>query len=234
MLLAACLVSGSAMAQESWASNTKAAKKAGYQPAAEQTLGTVLRDIERAHDVSFICRSELLDLKINTGKEDFTDKSFAKKLGRLLKAYRLIVKQISSQQFAISNANEEKTSAITEPAESGREAFLPVSSLTVATLQGQHFSTDEIKKQTIAITVTGTVTARDNNNALQGVTVTVKSSSNSVVTNADGKYSITVPDENAVLVFSYIGYLSAERQVKNQQQINVVLEESNKALKKLW
>jgi len=53
--------------------------------------------------------------------------------------------------------------------------------------------------------VTGTVT--DNNGeALIGVNIFLTGTDLGTVTDLDGKYSIKVPDEGGVLVFSYIGY----------------------------
>jgi len=68
----------------------------------------------------------------------------------------------------------------------------------------------------------------ESNNALPGVNVVVKGTSRGTSTDAQGKYTITVPDANAVLVFSFIGYSTKEVQVGTQSVINVSMEvESN-------
>src|ERR1700754_467035 len=64
---------------------------------------------------------------------------------------------------------------------------------------------------------------------LPGVTVTVKGTSNAVVTDVNGKYSINVP-ATGTLVFSFIGYTSQEQTVNNQTEINVSLVAANKQL----
>src|SRR5690349_6219160 len=56
-----------------------------------------------------------------------------------------------------------------------------------------------------AITVTGTV-LEANQQSMPGVNVIEKGTSNGTVTDADGKFSLTVTSENSVLVFSFIGY----------------------------
>ncbi len=58
--------------------------------------------------------------------------------------------------------------------------------------------------------ITGKVTDADNGSPLIGATVTVKGTSIGVVTDFDGNYSINVPANATTLVFSYIGYRSAE------------------------
>lgn len=58
-----------------------------------------------------------------------------------------------------------------------------------------------------------------------GANVVVKGTVNGVITDVDGNYSIHVP-ANAVLQFSYIGYLTQEESIGNRQVINVTLQEN--------
>ena len=74
-----------------------------------------------------------------------------------------------------------------------------------------------------SITVSGTVA--DNTDPLPGVNVTVKGTTTGTITDIDGKYSIRVPGENAILVFTYIGYETQEIVVGNRTAINIKLEE---------
>jgi Ca-activated chloride channel family protein len=64
-----------------------------------------------------------------------------------------------------------------------------------------------------------------NGTPLAGVTVQVKGTNISTVTNAKGEFFITVPDEKSVLIFSYAGYDSMEIKIKNNQDIAVVLKQ---------
>lgn len=61
------------------------------------------------------------------------------------------------------------------------------------------------------------------NQTLPGASVLVKGTQTGTVTDIDGKYSITVPNGQSVLVFSFIGYGSQEVVVGNQNQVNVTL-----------
>ncbi len=76
---------------------------------------------------------------------------------------------------------------------------------------------------TADITVTGKVTDVDSQDGLVGVNVLVRGTSIGTVTDFDGTYSIEVPSEESVLVFSYIGYQAQEKRVGNQTVINVEL-----------
>jgi TonB-linked SusC/RagA family outer membrane protein len=65
---------------------------------------------------------------------------------------------------------------------------------------------------------------------LQGVTVALKGSSVATLTDESGNFSITVPDANAVLVFSSIGFQTIEKTAGNQDRLSVTMEEDLKPL----
>ncbi len=75
-------------------------------------------------------------------------------------------------------------------------------------------------KQTVQIT--GTVTDEDGL-PMPGANVTVKGTTTGVVTDVNGKYSINVPNRNATVQFSFVGYLTEEVVVGNQSTINMQL-----------
>ncbi|HMI66299.1 MAG TPA: carboxypeptidase-like regulatory domain-containing protein [Cyclobacteriaceae bacterium] len=54
--------------------------------------------------------------------------------------------------------------------------------------------------------VTGKLTSKEDGAALPGVNVIVKGTTNGTVTDADGKYRISVPSSGATLVFSFNWY----------------------------
>ena len=74
------------------------------------------------------------------------------------------------------------------------------------------------------ISVSGTVTSAGDGMPLPGVNVIEKGTSNGVVTNMDGEYSIEVSSE-AVLIFSFLGFATQEIQVNNQNQLDIQLSE---------
>ncbi len=70
--------------------------------------------------------------------------------------------------------------------------------------------------------ISGKVTSMEGE-ALPGVNIIVKGTTAGTVTDVNGSYRIAVPDQDAVLVFSYVGYLSEEVAVNDQSVIDVVL-----------
>lgn len=79
-------------------------------------------------------------------------------------------------------------------------------------------------------TVTGTVTAAEDNLTLPGVVVLERGTTQGTTTDIDGKFTINVSGPNAVLVFTYIGFLTQEASVGNRSIINVTLKEDVKLL----
>ncbi|MBN2174690.1 MAG: TonB-dependent receptor [Bacteroidales bacterium] len=75
-----------------------------------------------------------------------------------------------------------------------------------------------------AAKVTGTVTGSDGS-SLPGVNVVEKGTTNGTITDLDGKFTITVVSKDAVLLFSFIGYLTQEVTVGEQTTINVTMAE---------
>ncbi|MBO9637917.1 SusC/RagA family TonB-linked outer membrane protein [Siphonobacter aquaeclarae] len=78
-------------------------------------------------------------------------------------------------------------------------------------------------------TVHGTVTS-ESGEVLPGVNILLKGTNRGVNTNNEGKYQISVPDNNAVLIFSFIGYESQELAVGSFSTLDVKLKSNEKAL----
>jgi TonB-dependent starch-binding outer membrane protein SusC len=76
--------------------------------------------------------------------------------------------------------------------------------------------------------VTGTVTSSEDNLGIPGVNVLIKGTTDAAVTDVDGNYSISVP-ENSVLLFTSVGFKTQEVAVTGST-INVVLENEAKQL----
>ncbi|KAA6329738.1 TonB-dependent receptor SusC [termite gut metagenome] len=74
------------------------------------------------------------------------------------------------------------------------------------------------------ITITGVVTDRTGE-VIPGVNIVIKGTTVGVITGTKGEYSIGVSSSDAVLVFSYLGYITQERVIGNQRKLDVILDE---------
>src|SRR4030095_8489879 len=74
----------------------------------------------------------------------------------------------------------------------------------------------------------GKVTDSRDGSPLSGVTVSVKNSTSSAVTAADGTFKFTVPESAETLIFSYVGYQVNE--IPYNTLVNTSLQVSEKSL----
>jgi TonB-linked SusC/RagA family outer membrane protein len=77
-----------------------------------------------------------------------------------------------------------------------------------------------------AQTVSGRVTAKQDNSPLPGVSVLLKGTTTGTTTDSDGRYTINVGSvQNPTLTFSFIGFAAQEVAVGSQSTIDLILEE---------
>jgi len=72
-------------------------------------------------------------------------------------------------------------------------------------------------------TVSGKVTSADDGSGMPGVSIAEKGTSNGVISDAEGNYTISV-GPNAILVFSFVGMVSQEITVGNQTNVSVSMQ----------
>ena len=68
---------------------------------------------------------------------------------------------------------------------------------------------------------------------IPGVSIAIKATNLGTVTDIDGKYAINVPNAQAVLVFSFMGYLTQEITVGDFREINVTMNEESQQLQEV-
>ena len=72
--------------------------------------------------------------------------------------------------------------------------------------------------------VTGHIISAEDNQPMIGVSVLEKGTTNGVITDMNGNYSITVTKSPAILQFSYIGMKTMEKQVSAATRMNLKME----------
>ncbi|GAB3756746.1 SusC/RagA family TonB-linked outer membrane protein [Spirosoma pomorum] len=78
--------------------------------------------------------------------------------------------------------------------------------------------------------VTGKVTAAEDGNVLPGVSVVAKGTTRGTQTDAEGNYSLVLPDNIGTLVFSFVGVETQEVNVGNRTTVNVVMSNDTRSL----
>lgn len=79
-------------------------------------------------------------------------------------------------------------------------------------------------------TVTGKVTDQETGEGLPGVNVIVRGSASGTTTNESGVYTISVPGNETVIAFSFVGYESVQKEVGTATVIDVALKPDSKSL----
>ncbi|WP_439881725.1 SusC/RagA family TonB-linked outer membrane protein [Pontibacter sp. MBLB2868] len=82
-------------------------------------------------------------------------------------------------------------------------------------------------------TVTGRVTTAKEGIPLPGVSVIVKGMSVGTTTDAQGQYSLKVPEEGNTLRFSFIGFITQDAPINNRAVIDIKLAEDTKKLEEV-
>jgi len=75
----------------------------------------------------------------------------------------------------------------------------------------------------LQLKITGTITDSQTGDAMPGVNIMVVGTNLGAITDAAGRYSISVPDGDATLRFSFIGYLTQEIDINGRTTIDVSL-----------
>ncbi len=109
---------------------------------------------------------------------------------------------------------------------------LTIQAETEAPAGGQQRNGVEFPGQRVAFKVSGKVTAIDGEQ-LPGVSILLKGTATGTTTNADGSYSLEVPDGNGILIFSFVGYSPQEVPINQRSLIDIRLTPDTKALEEI-
>lgn len=137
-------------------------------------------------------------------------------------------KEVDINRIVSVHVNREKSGSILDQStpvhhELRDTGQISISSQTSTTLDRKEISS--INKTIQEITVTGTIVDTEGT-PLVGATVLEKGTTNGVISDFDGNFTINVANEDAVLAVSYIGFATKEILITGQSNISVVLEES--------
>jgi TonB-linked SusC/RagA family outer membrane protein len=188
-----------------------------------------LKELEKSFEVSIAYKDEWVENKvIQTTKTTF--KTVEEALDLMLRQTSLYYEKGGERFYVIYEKKAVKKSAVTmEPAASISTTPLVYN---VATAPPADYLADRLStlaQSAVAITITGKV-RDENGNDFPGVNVLVKGSSVGTSTDINGQYTLEVPDENAVLVFSFIGYSTQEVAVGSRTTVDLTMVPDVQAL----
>ncbi|MGF7037681.1 TonB-dependent receptor [Mucilaginibacter lappiensis] len=173
------------------------------------SLNTVLKQLEKETNLKFVYRKSLVE-KEQGISIDAKQEKLKEILTELLQS-RGITFEIISDRIVLSKVNKDDN---TTGLPAAKEQIVPA-----------EVNATEVNAKTI----TGRVTD-ENDKPMPGVSVKIKGTSLGTQTDTDGKYSLSVPDDNATLVFSFIGYIQQEIVLNGRNIINILLKASPNSL----
>lgn len=77
------------------------------------------------------------------------------------------------------------------------------------------------------VDISGTVLAADTGESLIGVNITIEGTSTGTITDFEGQFTLNVPSTDAVLSFSYVGYMAQSVTLNGRTQLEIRLENGN-------
>ncbi|MDQ1088806.1 TonB-dependent receptor [Siphonobacter sp. SORGH_AS_1065] len=166
-----------------------------------QSMKDALKTVERLANVKFVYSSQLIQASRKV-TISVTNESLNRVLSQLLQPYNL--------NYEVSGGNIILSRSITN---------IPV-----------HNSSGTSASRVIpAVVITGKVTD-EAGAGIPGATVRLKNSTAGTSTDAEGKFSLNVPDLTGTLVVSSIGYTPKEVEISNQTNLTVILASNSQEL----
>lgn len=206
---------------------------------APKRLKDILNELSRQHKVSILFEDAVVQgITVEAETVHTSARKLEKQLELLLKPYGLNYKKIGQSQyviFAVKADRFQHVAPFPAPSETKSTPALNVE----RTVQTPPVSEPSVlipspiqQKNVVEITLAGKVTD-EKGDGLPGVSVVIKGTQRGTTTNGEGKYSLNVPDEKTILVFSFVGYTTKEVMVGKQTQLNLSLQTDTKALEEV-
>ena len=167
------------------------------------TVKQVLVQIEKKADVKFVYSSNAIQAE-QTVSLEFKNDKLSKVLEELLNPLNISYEVIENRILLRKKNGVEKENT---------PAVIP---------------NDIIAEQSVSGIVTD-----EKGQPLPGVSVLVKNTNRGTTTDGKGQYKINVPEANATLVFSFVGYKKQEVSVSNRSTVNVSLQVENQNLEEV-
>lgn len=191
-------------------------------------LKDILVELKKQYQVDILFEGGLTDKVLVPGNSLDFSKTLEQNLNGILRPNGLIFKKIKTGSYMIREQNRENKRSDT--------GSLPVSEQHPETAAIQQvpvrLAAGSIVPAAVAaieITVNGKITD-ETGAGLPGVSVAVKGTQRGTSSDGEGNYSIAVENNDAVLVFSFVGYQAQEVPLESRTSINITLKPDTKSL----
>lgn len=201
-----------------WASGKEVSRVLPQEKPQQKTLKTVLGDLETHYQVSFGYLDHVVDDKF-VPAAPWQGRSLEDVLEAMLTPLDLHFFKVKDGFYLIRpNARDTPAPQARIEASASTQTAPVVPMAPAPAAKETHAGTTAM-----VINITGVVRDAADNSPIPGVNVLVKGTANGTTTGVDGRYRMSVDDENAILVFSFIGYQPMEVPINGRSTIDVSL-----------
>ncbi len=189
----------------------------------EQEINALINVMQDQYQTSFLYEKSLLTNKKTKVKLD-PEQDLETNLKRILRVTELTYEKIDERTYVIVKRADRVKRINSLPVHEGGTSALrfalndQASPSASATSKVRADAPAPVDKQ-----ITGTVTDGETNEPLPGVNVVAKETTIGTITDIDGNYTLSVPDDTEVLVYSSVGYGIQEETIGGRSTINVSL-----------
>ena len=197
-------------------------------------LVQVLEELSESYQVLFSFDADLLR-EIEVDYQFKQEEKLEEAINRLLKSTELNYKYLGSKYYVIYKGDrkgertlkklEKKINQIKNLESSGNISLQPALKNRRARLTNITHSALQMMEKNIS----GTVTNSDGE-PLIGASVRAKGSTQGALTDENGKFELTVPDDITAVIVSYIGYTTQEVAISGSGSVTIVLETAASSL----
>lgn len=202
------------------------------KPTEQRKLKEVLQDLKNHYKVDILFFDRNVEGVVANAAVRY-DLKIEQNLESLLKPYGLSYKKTKNGGYVISKAADRRTAEQSNPFSENSSSLTAVEKpITASPTEPNELLASAASKEAKEIGVGGVVTDAKGD-PLPGVSVQVKGTTKGTTTNGKGEYRLSVANENSVLVFSFIGFLTQEEVVGKRANINVTMAEDSKSLEEV-
>lgn len=193
------------------------------------SLKSLLTQLESNFSIRFNYRAAVVrSAKVNARPLAYFNEGMTEQLNQLLAPLELVCVKIDTRTFVIREKRPikgQQSPRVEAPQTGGSAEGSVVPPVDESKIPALDVVPDRI--------VTGKVTDDASGESLPGVNILLKGTQQGTTTNAEGTFSFTVPNNAAVLVFSFVGYISQEVIIGSKTSIDVSLKVDEKSLEEV-
>lgn len=210
----------------------KAEKKSPGADSGARSLKEVLQEFKKHYAIDILFFNSMVEGVEVPAKDIRLEENPEKSLRALLQNSGLTYKKSKNGGYVIVARKRREDAVLRQSGEKTIGNF-PVSREIYPVQPGISTPETEVQRlQVVAKTIKGKVTD-EQGEPLPGVSILIKGTQQGLITDTNGEFSIEIPDENAVLIFSFVGYIPREIPVGASTSIEISLKADEKTLEEL-